>query len=132
LAGATLKISRAATGPIRLIFLAHVLGIPLGAGQVAVFIATIMLLSASTAGVPSVSSGNRSLPAYVAAGIPAEYVVLLGVAVNLTDAILTLFNTTGYLSATAIVERFRRRTRNRTREAAFSAAAALPVGMERQ
>jgi Na+/H+-dicarboxylate symporter len=109
LAGATLKLSRAATGPIRLLFLGHVLGIPLGAGQLVVFTATIILLSASTVGVPSVSSGNRSLPAYVAAGIPAEYVVLLGVAVNLTDMFLTLFNTTGYLSATAIVERLRGR-----------------------
>jgi len=107
IAGATLKLSRAVSGPVKLLFLAHLLGISLGPTQVAVFIATIIVLSASTVGVPSVTSGNRSLPAYVAAGIPAEYVVLLGVVVTFTDVLLTLLNTTGYMSATALVDRWR-------------------------
>ena len=106
-AGAALKLSRAVTGPVKLLFLGHILGISLSAEQIVVFTATIIVLSVSSVGVPTVTSGNRSLPAYVAAGISAEYVVLLGVAVNITDIFLTVLNTTGYLSATAIVERLR-------------------------
>lgn len=105
MAGATLKLSRAVTGPVKLLFLASVLRIGLTPVSVIVFLVTIILLSAATVGVPSVISGNRSLPAYVAAGIPAEYVVLLGVAVNLTDNLLSVLNATGYLSAACLAER---------------------------
>lgn len=105
LAGATLKLSRAVSGPAKLLFLAHVLGVPLGVEQIVVFAATIIVLSASTVGVPSVTSMNRSLPAFVAVGVPPEYVVLLGVAVSITDVVLTLLNTSGYLAAAAIVDR---------------------------
>ena len=109
LAGATLKLSRSVSGPVKLLFLAHVLGIALTPGKLLVFAITIILLSASTVGVPRVTSGNRSLPAYVAAGVPAEYVVLLSVAVSLTDIFLTLLNTSGYLTAAAVVDRFAER-----------------------
>ncbi len=122
LAGATLKLSRAVSGPAKLLFLAHVLGVPLGVEQVVVFAATIIVLSASTAGVPSVTSMNRSLPAFVAVGVPPEYVVLLGVAVSLTDVVLTLLNTSGYLAAAAIVDRLGAR---RERPAASPAAVAV-------
>jgi Na+/H+-dicarboxylate symporter len=105
-AGATLKLSRAVSGPVKLLFLAHVLGISITPERLLIFALTIILLSASTVGVPSVTSGNRSLPAYVAAGVPAEYVVLLGVAVSLTDIFLTVLNSSGYLAAAAIVDRY--------------------------
>lgn len=105
MAGATLKLSRAVSGPVKLLFLAHVLGITITPERLVVFAATIILLSASTVGVPSVTSGNRSLPAYVAAGVPAEYVVLLGVATSLTDIFLTVLNSSGYLTAAALVDR---------------------------
>jgi Na+/H+-dicarboxylate symporter len=105
LAGATLKLSRAVSGPVKLLFLAVVLGIPLGLTQVVVFTATMLLLSPTTLGVPRVMSTNRSLPAYVAAGIPPEYVVLLGATTALTDVFLTLINTTGYLVAAVLVSR---------------------------
>lgn len=129
IAGATLKLSRAVSGPVKLLFLAHLLGISLGPTQIAVFIATIIVLSASTVGVPSVTSGNRSLPAYVAAGIPAEYVVLLGVAVTLTDVLLTLLNTTGYMSATALVDRWRSAPARDPEAAVGDAAPAGGTGM---
>lgn len=105
-AGATLKLSRAVSGPVKLLFLAHVLGISITPERLLVFAVTIILLSASTVGVPSVTSGNRSLPAYVAAGVPAEYVVLLGVATSLTDIFLTVLNSSGYLTAAVLVDRF--------------------------
>ena len=106
LAGALLKLSRAVSSPVRLIFLAHLLGIPLTLERVVIFATTIILISPSTVGVPSVTSGTRSLPAYVAAGIPAEYVVLLGAATSITDMVLTFLNTTSYMSANVLVGRF--------------------------
>lgn len=106
LAGAVLKVSRAVSSPVRLIFLAYLLGIPLTLERVVIFAATIILISPSTVGVPSVTSGTRSMPAYVAAGIPAEYVVLLGAATSITDMVLTFLNTTSYMSANVLVGRF--------------------------
>lgn len=106
MAGSLLKLSRAVSGPVRLLFLAHVLGVPLDLERLVIFSATIILLSSSTVGVPSVMSGNRSLPAYVAAGIPVEYVLLLNVVVSLTDVFRTVLNSSGYLTAAVLVDRF--------------------------
>jgi Na+/H+-dicarboxylate symporter len=105
LAGATLKLSRAVSNSTKFLFLAHVLGITLTPGQVAVFTATVLLMSPATPGVPSVASASRSLPAYVAAGIPAEYVVLLGATTWMMDMLMTLLNSTGYLAAAVLVDR---------------------------
>jgi Na+/H+-dicarboxylate symporter len=106
LAGALLKLSRAVSGPVKLIFLASVVGVPLSVERILVFSITIILLSATTVGVPRVTSGSRSLPAYVAAGIPAEYVVLLGATTMVTDIFMTVLNTSGYLTAGVIVDRW--------------------------
>ena len=65
--GATLKLSRAISGPVKLLFLAHVLNIDVTPERLIVFAVTVILLSASTVGVATVTSGNRSLPAYIAA-----------------------------------------------------------------
>jgi Na+/H+-dicarboxylate symporter len=106
LAGALLKLSRAVSGPVKLIFLASVVGVPLTVERIIVFSITIILLSPSTVGVPRVTSGSRSLPAYVAAGIPAEYVVLLGATTMITDIFMTVLNTSGYLTAGVVVDRW--------------------------
>lgn len=106
IAGAVLKLSRAVSSPAKFLFLAVILGIPLGFQQVVVFTATILLLSPSTPGVPRVLSGSRSLPAYVSAGIPPEYVILLGATNAVTDVLMTVLNTTGYLVAAVVVGRF--------------------------
>jgi Na+/H+-dicarboxylate symporter len=105
LAGATLKLSRAVSNTTKLLFLAHVLGIALSPGQVAVFMGTVLLMSPSTPGVPTVTSASRSLPAYVAAGIPAEYVVLLSATTWMTDMLMTVLNSTGYLASAVLVQR---------------------------
>jgi Na+/H+-dicarboxylate symporter len=105
LAGATLKLSRAVSNTTKLLFLAHVLGIPLSPGQFAVFTATVLLMSPSTPGLPTVTSASRSMPAYVAAGIPAEYVVLLSATTWMTDMLMTVLNSTGYLASAVLVQR---------------------------
>jgi len=106
LGGAMLKLSRSVTSPVKLLFLSHLLNIPLSAEQVVIFAATVILISPATVGVPRVTPATRSLPAYVAAGIPAEYVLLLGAATAVTDVFQTLLNTTGYMSANVLIGRF--------------------------
>jgi Na+/H+-dicarboxylate symporter len=105
LAGSTLKLSRAVSNPTKLIFLATVLAIPLDWQAILLFTVTILLLSPSEVGVPRVTSGSRSMPAYVAAGIPPQYVVLLAAATAVTDFLLTLLNTMGYFTATVVSAR---------------------------
>jgi Na+/H+-dicarboxylate symporter len=84
----------------------HVLGLAVTPVQLVVFVATILLMSPSIPGVPAVNSVVRSLPVYVAAGVPAEYVVLIGTTEWMNDMIMTVLNSTGYLTAAVLVERF--------------------------
>jgi Na+/H+-dicarboxylate symporter len=103
---AVLKLSQAVSPPLRLLFLAHVLGITLTMNQVIVFILTIIVLSPGIAGVPRmVSSQGKSLPAYIAAGVPPEYVLLLAPLNAIVDPLLTVLNASGYLTANVMVAR---------------------------
>lgn len=104
--GATLKLSRAASASAKLLFLAHIVGLHLGLEQLVIFIVTVLLVSPATAGIPRVVSSSRSLPAYVAVGIPPQYVLMLGATNAVTDVVMTILNTTGYLISTVLVRRF--------------------------
>jgi proton glutamate symport protein len=102
---ALLKLSQAVSPPLRLLFLASVLRIQIEPAQVVIFTATILLLSPSIAGVPRMVAGTNSLPAYVAAGIPAEYVILLGPLNAVLDFLITALNATGYMTANVVIAR---------------------------
>jgi Na+/H+-dicarboxylate symporter len=104
-AGATLKVSRAISSPCRAWFIALVLGLPFGLLDYAGFCLAILILSVSTTGVPRPVSGNRSLPAFVAVGIPAEFVVLLGSLTWVVDSLLSMVNGIAYLTSTVLVGR---------------------------
>jgi len=95
---------RTVESPIKLLFLAHVYGVTLSPGQIAVFLGTLLILSFSTAGIPSVGT-VRSIPAYLAAGIPLEGVIVLNAVAPLTDVFETLINVTADMSAAVIVTR---------------------------
>ena len=99
-----LKLDRAIEAPVKLLFLAHVYGVELSLPQLATFMGTLFLLSFSTAGIPSVGT-VRSIPAYLAAGIPLEGVVLLNAIAPITDVFETLVNVTGDMAAAVIVTR---------------------------
>ena len=102
LAGALLKLSRGVSEPATLLFLAGALDISLSVGQIVTFTAAMILLT-PTPGVPRVTSGTRSLPLYVAVGIPPEYVVLLAATTAVTDILMTVLNSTGYLTAAVLL-----------------------------
>ena len=102
---ATLKLSQAVSPPLRMLFLAHLLGLSITPQQMVVFFVTVALLSPSIAGVPRLISGQNSMPAYVAAGIPPEYVLLLAPLNAIADVLLTVLNTTGYMTANVLIAR---------------------------
>ncbi len=101
---ATFKLNRTISSPIRLLFLAHVFQLHLGMPQLAAFLLTEIILSFSTAGIPSVGA-IRSLPAYLAAGIPIEGVLILNAVDTIPDIFKTLVNVTADMSVAAILSR---------------------------
>lgn len=105
LGAATLKLSQGVSPPLRLLFLAHLLGLSIGPQQLVIFCLTVVLMSPAIAGVPRVVSGSTNLPAYVAAGIPPEYVLLLAPLNGVVDFLLTVINTTGYMTANVLIAR---------------------------
>ena len=103
--GALLKVSRSVTSPVRLLLLSFVLAIPIGLPSYIAFCLTILVLSTSTSGIPKAVSGERSLSAFVAVGIPPGPYSLLASLTWATDPLLTLVNSTSYVTATLAVAR---------------------------
>ena len=114
LAVASFKLNRTISGPVKLLFLAHVFDRPLGIPQLAAFLVTDLILSFSTAGIPSIG-GVRTIPAYIAAGIPVEAVLMLNAVDTIPDVFKTLTNVTADMSAATVLSR-----RERKRAAAAS------------
>jgi Na+/H+-dicarboxylate symporter len=110
LAVALFKLSRTVSAPLRLFVLAQLYHIPLSATTVAIFIVTVILLSFGTVGLPSGVLPIPTLPAYVAAGIPIEGVVILEAVDAIPDIFKTVLNVTGDMSAATILARSSRDT----------------------
>jgi Na+/H+-dicarboxylate symporter len=127
LAVASFKLNRTISGPVKLLFLAHLFDRPLGVPQLAAFLVTEIILSFSTAGIPSMGS-IRSIPAYMAAGIPIEAVLMLNAVDTIPDVFKTLCNVTGDLSAATILSRPERMKLRAAERAADRAVAAQSGG----
>ncbi len=124
LAVASFKLNMMISGPVKLLFLAHVFQRPLGIPQLAAFLVTELILSFSTAGVPSLGT-VRSLPAYLAAGIPLEAVLMLNAVDTIPDMFKTLTNVTADMSAATILSR---RERSRAKAPALVGVASAVLG----
>lgn len=105
LAASIFKMNRPVSATTKLVFLAHVYGIALTPGTIAVFLATVLVLSFGAAGVPNGGQAFTTLPAYVAAGLPVEGVILLEATSMAPDMLKTILNVTGHMSAAAILSR---------------------------
>jgi proton glutamate symport protein len=110
LAVSVFKVNRTVSSTVKLLFLAHIYGIVLQPGAIATFLATVILLSFSTAGVPS-SGSLFTIPAYLAAGVPIEGVMILDAAVTIPDVFRTLLNVTGDMSVATLLSRSSRAQR---------------------
>ena len=104
LAVAVFKLEGAVANAVKLVFLAHIYGVSLGVGAVAAFMVNVIILSFSTPGIPSAGT-FRTLPAYLAAGVPIEGVVIVYAVETIPDIFMTLLNVTGDMSAATLMSR---------------------------
>ena len=102
---AIFKINRPISTMAKLLFIAHVYAVPLSTGTIAVFLATVMLLSFSSAGVPDGGTAFATLPAYLAAGLPIEAIIVLEATTTIPDIFKTLVNVTADMSAATMLSR---------------------------
>jgi len=99
------KINRTISSTTKLVFLAHVYGVPLSVSNVVIFMFSVTLLSFAAVGVPNGGQAFSTLPAYVAAGLPIEGVILLEATSMAPDLLKTVLNVTGDMSVAAILSR---------------------------
>lgn len=104
-AASTFKPNRLVSSPGKLFFLAWVYGVAIDPMGYAFFVGYVMLLAATTVGVPNQHARHVTLPAYLALGIPVEGVVLIAAVDMLWDFSATALNSTGYLAATSLLPR---------------------------
>jgi Na+/H+-dicarboxylate symporter len=101
----TLKVQSAVHNPLRILFLAHIFGVSLTLPQFISFTAACLLISLGTVGVPNGGGSFRTLPAYMAVGVPVEGLVLLQAVKDIRDYLNTLANATGQFMASTILSR---------------------------
>lgn len=104
-AASTFKPNRLVSSPGKLLFLGWVYGIPIDPLGYAVFVGLVILLAATTVGVPNQGARHVTLPAYLALGIPLEGVILIASVDMLWDYAATVLNSTGYLASTSLLPR---------------------------
>ena len=103
-----LRVNQPISGMVKLLFLAHVFHVHVSLAQQVTFLLTVFVMSVSVAGIPSGGAVFRLLPAYLAAGLPIEGIVVLEAVDTIPDIFKTLTNVTGDMSAAAILSRWRR------------------------
>lgn len=99
------KVNRTISSTSKLLFLAYVFNVPLSAATIATFVLTVVVLSFSSVGVPNGGSAFKTLPAYVAAGLPIEGIIIAEAVETIPDIFKTVLNVTGDMSAASILAR---------------------------
>jgi proton glutamate symport protein len=99
------KVNRTISSLTKLLFVGHVYGVPLGPDAVAAFFLTVIILSFTTAGVPYGGTAFKTLPAYLAAGLPIEGIVILEAVEAIPDIFKTVLNVTGDMSVATLLSR---------------------------
>lgn len=105
LCAALFKPNRTISSTAKLLVLAHFFGVSLHAGAVVAFVLTVVVLSFSTIGLPGGASAFKTLPAYVAAGIPVEALVIAEAVETIPDLFKTLVNVTANMSVATLLSR---------------------------
>ena len=99
------KLNRTVSATAKLLFLAHIYGVPVSVGTFAVFLVTVILLSFGAVGVPQGGVAFSTLPAYMAAGIPLEGIVVLEATSMAPDILKTVLNVTANMSVATLLSR---------------------------
>ncbi|HEY8225358.1 MAG TPA: cation:dicarboxylase symporter family transporter [Pyrinomonadaceae bacterium] len=99
------KVNRPISGIVKLVLVAHLYGIQLRPTTIAIFLATTIIVSFGTAGIPQSGPGFKTLPAYVAAGVPIEAVLVVEAVESIPDIFKTVLNVTGQMSVATVLTR---------------------------
>jgi Na+/H+-dicarboxylate symporter len=102
---AAFRVNMTITGPVRLILITHVFGLPLTPGIIVTLVTSVIMVSFTSLGVPGGGGAMRNLPAYLAAGLPIEAIVLLEAVDVIPDIFKTVLNVTGDMSVATILSR---------------------------
>jgi proton glutamate symport protein len=102
------KLNRTISSTAKLIFLAHIYGVALSPTTLAAFLVTVIVLSFSTVGIPSGGVAFKTLPAYLAAGLPIEGLVIAEAVDAIPDIFKTLLNVTADMSVATLLSRSNR------------------------
>jgi proton glutamate symport protein len=114
LCAALFKPNRTVSSTAKLLVLAHFFGVSLTAGGIAAFVLTVIVLSFSTIGLPGGASAFKTLPAYVAVGIPVEALVIAEAVETIPDLFKTLLNVTANMGVATLLSRSSRAVQVRT------------------
>jgi proton glutamate symport protein len=99
------KVNRPISSIVKLVLVAHLYSVPLRPTTIAIFLATVVIISFGTAGIPQSGPGFKTLPAYVAAGLPIEGVLVVEAVESIPDIFKTVLNVTGQMSVATILTR---------------------------
>jgi Na+/H+-dicarboxylate symporter len=102
---AVFKAHAPLSGTVTLLLLARLYDIPVDASLFARFLFVISITGFTTPGTPG-GGQLLTLPAYLAAGIPIEPLLLIGAVEAVPDLFKTLANVTADMAAAAVVGRF--------------------------
>lgn len=106
LAVAIFKVNTSVSSLTKFLFLVAAYGIHLDTARLVTFVVASLMLSFGSPGVPTAPGSVTRLPAYLAAGIPLEGVVLLSAVDAVPDIVKTVLNVTANMSVAAIVTRW--------------------------
>ena len=99
------KVNRPISSIVKLMLVAHVYGIQLRTATVIMFLVTVVIISFTAPGIPQSGPGLKTLPAYLAAGVPIEGVIVVEAVEAIPDVFKTLLNVTGDMSIATILTR---------------------------
>ena len=102
------RLNRPISAVVKLMLVAHLYGILLRPTTLVIFLATVMIISFTAAGIPQNGPGFKTIPAYLAAGVPIEAIIVIEAVESIPDIFKTLLNVTGDMSAATLLTRSHR------------------------
>jgi Na+/H+-dicarboxylate symporter len=102
----TFKMNVSISSTTKFLFLAVVYDLALTPERMLTFITASLLLSVASPGLPTAPGSVTRLPAYMAAGIPLEGVMILSAVDTIPDIFKTILNVTANMSVAVIVSRW--------------------------
>ena len=100
-----LKITSPVSQGFKLFFIAHIFYIDLGWPAILIFFLSNLFIAFLTQGIPTEGNAGKSMPLFIATGVPAEGFILTRSFFTIPDIFETVSNVTGYLLVTVLIHR---------------------------